>query len=175
MYAETLNLIVSLPGRKPSRDLSGRLSALFRRLSGAATTAEATDAEENIWALWMTHRNSGAEQVLDLATSDIAAKRYDIAETRLTRLLRSCPDFAEAWNKRATLYYILGRDEESIADIRRALELEPRHFGALAEFGEICLARGDEEAALVGFSAALRVHPRLESVAETCRRLLSGH
>ena len=174
MYAETLSLIAGLPARRPSPDLPGQLCVLFQRLSGAGTAAEAATAEDNIWSLWMRHRNVAAERVLDLATTDIAARRFDIAETRLTKLLRSCCDFAEAWNKRATLYYMLGRDEESISDIRHTLELEPRHFGALAEFGEICLARGDKEAALLGFRAALRLHPRLENVTKTCRSLLSG-
>lgn len=171
MHAETLRLISSLPGRQPSPALPGQLSALFRMLCHVSTPAEASAAEDGIWSLWMSYHNAAAERVLNLATDDIAARRFDIAETRLSKLLRSCPDYAEAWNKRATLYYMLGRDEECIADIRHALELEPRHFGALAEFGEICLAHGDSEAALLSFRAALRLHPHLREVAETCRRI----
>jgi len=173
-YAETLQLIARLPERRPYTALPDRLAPLFRRLAGVTTTAEAAFTEDFIWSLWMSHPNAAAERVLDLATSDIAARRFDIADTRLTRLLRTCPDFAEAWNKRATLYYLLGRDEECIADIRRALALEPRHFGALAEFGEICLAHGDTEAALFGFRAALRVNPHMEGVARNCRNILDG-
>ena len=90
----------------------------------------------------MDHPHRAAAAVLDLATRDIAARRYDIAETRLTRLLRRAPDFAEAWHKRATLYYLLGRDEECLRDIRRTLELEPRHFAAMLHFGEILLGAG---------------------------------
>lgn len=174
MYVETLKLITTLPARKPSPDLPDHLSFLFKRLSSVVDPDQATAAEDRIWSLWMTHRNAAAARVLDLATDDIAARRFDIADTRLTRLLRSCPDFAEAWNKRATLYYMLGRDEESIADIRRALQLEPRHFGALAGFGEICLEHGDSEAALIGFYAALRLHPHLQEVIKTCHRIRSG-
>jgi tetratricopeptide (TPR) repeat protein len=98
---------------------------------------------------------------LDLATGDIAARRYDIAETRLARLLRRAPDFAEAWHKRAALYYLLGRDAECLSDIRRTLELEPRHFGAMLHFAEIVrCARGPAEA---GFAvlAARSIHPHL--------------
>ncbi len=171
MYVETLKLITTLPGRKPSPGLPDRLSFLFKQLTSVIDPAEASTAEDCIWSLWMTHRNASAERVLNLATDDIAARRFDIADTRLTRLLRSCPDFAEAWNKRATLYYMLGRDEESIADIRRVLQLEPRHFGALAGFGEICLEHGDREAALLGFHAALRLHPHLQEIIKTCRRI----
>ena len=74
----------------------------------------------------MHHPHAAAAHELDLATGDIAARRYDIAETRLTRLLRRAPDFAEAWHKRAALYYMLGRDAECLHDIARTLELEPR-------------------------------------------------
>ena len=174
MYAEILQLIARLPERRPCTALPDRLAPLFHRLAGASTAAEAAATEDFIWSLWMTHPNRAAEHVLDLATNDIAARRFDIADTRLTRLLRSRPDFAEAWNKRATLYYLLGRDEECINDISRALELEPRHFGALAEFGEVCLAHGDNEAALFVFRATLRIHPHMEIVARNCRDLLNG-
>lgn len=171
MDTETLRIISSLPERRPSSALPGQLSALFRVLSHVTNATEAAAAEDGIWFLWMTHHNAAAARVLNLATDDIAARRFDIAETRLTRLLRNCPDYAEAWNKRATLYYMIGRDQECSADIRRTLSLEPRHFGALAEFGEICLSHGDGEAALLAFTAALRLHPHLSNVAETYRKL----
>ena len=90
-----------------------------------------------------------------------AARRYDIAETRLARLLRSAPDFAEAWHKRATLYYLLARDDECIADIRRTLELEPRHFCAMLHFGEILFAGGATEEGRFAFRAVLSLHPNL--------------
>jgi tetratricopeptide (TPR) repeat protein len=108
--------------------------------------------------------------VLLRATDDIAARRYDIAETRLTALLRSAPDFAEAWHKRATLYYLLGRDEECLHDIRRTLELEPRHFAAMLHFAEIHLApnpgvRASDAVRLACF-AALSLHPHLSRARE---------
>jgi Flp pilus assembly protein TadD len=171
---ETLKLITTLSARKPSPTLPGQLCPLFQCLSGVANSNDATAAEDSIWSLWMTHGNAKAERALALATDDIAANRYDIAETRLTKLLRSCPDYAEAWNKRATLYYMLGRDDECIADIHQALQLEPRHFGALAGFGEICLTHGDKEAALIGFYAALRLNPHLNEVRKACHRILSS-
>jgi tetratricopeptide (TPR) repeat protein len=112
--------------------------------------------------MWMYHPHRSAAEVLDLASQDIAAQRYDIAETRLHRLLRHLPDFAEAWHKRATLYYLLGRDEACVPDLRRTLELEPRHFGALCAFAEILLGNGEREAARFAFSRALSLHPHLQ-------------
>ena len=79
----------------------------------------------------------------------------------LSLLLRHLPDFAEAWHKRATLYYLLGRDASCIDDLRRTIELEPRHFGALCSFAEILLGEGEQESARFAFSVALSLHPYL--------------
>ena len=92
----------------------------------------------------------------------------------MERLLRSCPDYAEAWNKRATLYYLQQRDEESVRDIHRTLELEPRHFGALCGLGEILVSEGEYEDALFVFLAALRLNPHLEGARSTVEQILAG-
>ena len=156
---EILRLISSYRTRRPAR-ASPLLDALFRRLARCARS-EAEDTEDRIWHVWMHHPHRAAARELDLATGDIAARRYDIAETRLTLLLRRAPDFAEAWHKRAALYYILGRDRECLHDIRRTLELEPRHFGAMLHFAEIL--RSARAAAEAGFAvlAARSIHPHL--------------
>jgi tetratricopeptide (TPR) repeat protein len=103
----------------------------------------------------------GAARELDRATDDIAARRYDIAETRLTMLLRRAPDFAEAWHKRAALYYLLGRDAECLGDIHRTLELEPRHFGAMLHFAEILRSAQAVAEARFAVRAARSIHPHL--------------
>jgi tetratricopeptide (TPR) repeat protein len=172
MYAQTLKLVSSLDRRRPAAALPSKLEQLFRHLHSPDCAAE--DVEEEIWLLWMHYPHHRAAEALDKAASDIAAQRYDIAETRLDRLLRACPDYAEAWNKRATLYYLQQRDVESVRDIHRTLELEPRHFGALSGLGEICLSAGDADSALFVFQAALRVNPHLASVREEVDRLRSG-
>jgi Tfp pilus assembly protein PilF len=109
----------------------------------------------------MHHPHRAAAQALEAATRDIAARRYDIAETRLAALLRSAPLYAEAWHKRATLYYLTGRDVECLRDIQRTLELEPRHFAAMLHFAEILLGEGAGGEARYAFAAALSLHPHL--------------
>ena len=81
------------------------------------------------------------------------------------------PDFAEGWNKRATVLYFLGRFEESIADIQKVLVLEKRHFGALSGLGLCYEALGDEEAALEAYLRALQVNPHLQFLPEKIERL----
>jgi tetratricopeptide (TPR) repeat protein len=157
--ADILGLIAGRRDRLPARRLPF-LDALFQRLA-ACPGAEAVATEERIWDVWMDHPHRAAAAMLDAATRDIAARRYDIAETRLTILLRRAPDFAEAWHKRATLYYLLARDAEGLADIRRTLELEPRHFCAMLHFGELLFAGGASEEGRFAFRAVLSLHPNL--------------
>ena len=171
IYADTLQLIAHLPARQPAPALPSRLGILFHRLALSPDAGTATEAEEQIWDAWMYHTHEGAERALDLAVRDMAAQRWDLAETRLTQLLRRRPDYAEAWNKRATLYYMLERDDESVRDMHRALELEPRHFAAICSFAEILNANGELGAADFAFSTALRIHPHLPGVRDTLAEL----
>jgi tetratricopeptide (TPR) repeat protein len=156
---EILRLIGSYRARRAVHG-SPFLDELFRRLARCAR-ADAEATEERIWDVWMHHPHRAAARVLDLATRDLAARRYDIAETRLTLLLRSVPDFAEAWHKRAVLYYLLGRDEECLHDLRRTLELEPRHFGAMLHFVEILRAARATDEVRFALRTARAIHPHL--------------
>lgn len=150
--------------RRPGPASPSILQTLFNRLGHAREAGEAQATEDRIWSVWMAHPNAAAARVLDKATGDIAARRYDIAETRLVKLIRSCPGYAEAWHKLGTLYYLQGADDESMGSLHHALEIEPRHFGALASAGEILLARGDADGARLAFGSALRLHPHLAGV-----------
>jgi tetratricopeptide (TPR) repeat protein len=167
----TLRLIALLGRRRPAASVPPALQSLFDHLGHAQEEREALEAEDRIWSIWMAHPNADAAKVLDRATGDIAAKRYDIAETRLVRLIRACPGYAEARHKLGTLYYLLGRDDESLPSLHHALEIEPRHFGALSCVGEILLGRAEEEGAVLAFRSALRLHPHLASVRERLQAL----
>ncbi|HZR03450.1 MAG TPA: DUF6584 family protein [Burkholderiales bacterium] len=172
MYTETLSLVAHLNERRPAPTLPGRLDQLFRQLG--ASHRPAPDLEDEIWYLWMQHPHRRASEALDRAADDIAGQRFDLAETRLHRLVRACPHYPEAWHKRATLYYLLERDDESVRAIHCTLQLEPRHFGALCALGEICMGRSDHEAALMVFKAALRLNPHLDAARDAVERLLTS-
>ena len=158
---EILRLISSYRTRRPAR-VSLLLDTLFRRLARCAA-ADAPGTEDLIWDVWMYHPHGAAARQLDLATGDIAAR---IAETRLTLLLRRAPGFAEAWHKRAALYYLLGRDAECLSDLARTLELEPRHFGAMLHFAEILRSMEATAEARFAVNAARSIHPHLAIAAD---------
>src|SRR5207247_7358245 len=133
MYADTLKLIVHGCGRHPSPRLRERLNDLFRLL-GDASGGRAESIEDEIWRLWMAYRDSAAAFDLERATRALTALDFPAAEGILARLVATHPDFPEAWNKRATLYYMQSRDGESVASIHRTLELEPRNYDATCGF-----------------------------------------
>jgi tetratricopeptide (TPR) repeat protein len=163
---DILKLIAGRRARRPVRAYPA-LDALFRRLAASPDPDEALGTEDRIWEAWMHHPHRAAAEVLQLATRDIAARRYDIAETRIAALLRSAPDFAEAWNKRATLFYLQGRDQECLGDLQRTLELEPRHFAAMLHFAELLLAAGSGRGDIrFACTAALSLHPHLPRARE---------
>jgi tetratricopeptide (TPR) repeat protein len=172
MYAETLKLIATLPERRPSPQLPQQLHALFRRL-GDTQPAGRDELEDEIWRLWMSYPVSVAAFDLERATRAITAEDWGVADQILRGVVGSHPDYAEAWNKRATLYYLNGMDAQCIRYIHRTLELEPRHYGALCGFAEILLARGDGDAALFVFDRALRINPHLDPARKAINTLLT--
>ena len=170
---EVLKVVTTLNSRRP-QGARFSLSALFARLARAAVPEEAAPIEDRIWERWMSDDNAEAEAALDRATTDIAARRYDIAETRLARLVRRRPDLAEGWHKLGALHFLLGRDDESLVEMRRSLELEPRHFAALGAIGEILASGNDRHGAALAFAAALRLHPHMTGVRDRLVQLVAA-
>jgi tetratricopeptide (TPR) repeat protein len=173
--ARAVSVVCSLQRRRPCSGIAQiPLGALFAQLARAAAERDALPIEERIWACWMADANADAESALDRATTDIAARRYDIAETRLVRLVRARADFAEAWHKLGVLYWILERNAEGLQALRQALEREPRHFAALGSLGEILAGEGEREGAALAFHAALRVHPHMGAARERLAAILAA-
>lgn len=161
MFEETLRVILGLGEIQPIEALPAGLDALFEELRDDDAAVMAWRIEDDIWQIWMAHPDAAAEALMTKAIAAIAGKQWDEAQMLLDDLVRAQPLWPEAWNKRATLAFLRGADEASARDIRRTLLLEPRHFGALAGFAQICLRHGDADAALIAVEAALRIHPHL--------------
>jgi tetratricopeptide (TPR) repeat protein len=140
------------------------LDRLFARLAKATSNEEAQTVEQAIWKLWMTSDSPTAELLLAQAVKASAADNNDTALAILNGLISVHPDFMEAWNRRATIYFLLGRFKESLADIDQVLDREPRHFGALSGLGMIKRRLGDLAAARAAFDDALAIHPNMEGV-----------
>ncbi|MGE0667953.1 MAG: tetratricopeptide repeat protein [Sphingomonadales bacterium] len=166
LYRQVIDLIVTAPDRKPAKAMPGLLDSLFDDLATEPPPRPIDETESMIWSTWTSHPDHAAVESMARALRMMHARSFEVAERELDRLIGAFPQWAEAWNKRATVLYLMDRDEDSVADIIETLKLEPRHFGALSGYGQICLRRGDEAGALVAFEEALRVHPKLDNLRE---------
>jgi tetratricopeptide (TPR) repeat protein len=137
------------------------LDKLFAQLRDPETGAEVLRIEPQIWSAWMQAGTADENRLLAEATDAMNIGSFKVCEEKLNALLAKNQTYAEVWNKRATLYFLMGRFDDSLADIVKTLELEPRHFGALSGRGMI-LQRLDRKAeALVAFKEALSIHPKM--------------
>ncbi|MBA4100175.1 MAG: hypothetical protein C0484_25795 [Rhodospirillum sp.] len=140
-----------------------RLKDLFERLKTAATPEAAAPLESEIWTIWAKSGDTDLDQVLEVGSRAMALGDTATALKIFDVVVRKAPDFAEGWNKRATVYYMMGNYEASLADIDRTLELEPHHFGALAGLGLVNIALERDEAALDAFERVLKVTPQSQN------------
>ena len=169
--AAALRRIVALCAKAPAAGRSKRLDALFRDLHAQTPPRDAEETGDLIWALWTSHADSAATDAMQKAIGLIVAKEPDAARETLDGLCTAYPDWAEAWNKRATLAFIETRDADAVADIVETLAREPRHFGALAGFGQIALRQGHPAAALAAYETALALNPHLDELANAAEEL----
>jgi tetratricopeptide (TPR) repeat protein len=123
-----------------------------------------TLAETGIRAVWCRDGSWNQQQQLSRIIGLNAAEKHDSARNAAARLIEENGRLAEAWNQRAIANFVMERYLESIADCRRALDLNPFHFGAAAGLGQCQLQIGDHAAALASFRHALRINPSMEGV-----------
>ena len=148
-----------------------RLDALFARLQSTPSDTEAHALEQRIWLIWSESADPGLTLLMREGVAALAQSRLGAALERFDRMVEQAPDFAEAWNKRATVLFLMGDYRGSVRDIQRTLELEPRHFGALSGLGLIYDAIEQPRAALRSFEAAVAINPHLETTKERIRQL----
>ena len=138
------------------------LDRLFADLKTAADENSAQPIAAEIWRLWLESGDADIDARMRLAMGYMNAGRADAALATLDEIIARAPHWAEAWNKRATLLYMMDEHARSLADCFKVLELEPRHFGALSGMGMIGIAQGNFEAALKSYRKAAEIHPFIE-------------
>lgn len=164
-----LCLGLEVPAMSDQRD--PRLDSLFAKLAAAPGAEEATAVEREIWAIWF---DPGDPEVDATMRKGVAAMERGDAGTAMAAfdaVIAARPDFAEGWNRRATLYYLMRRFPESIADIERTVALEPRHFGAWSGLALIRERQEDPFAALEALEHVVRIYPQMPALAERIEHL----
>jgi len=156
--------LIASPAPARADQTDSRLAGLFEQLHDAKTTREAVLLESAIWKIWGETEEDDAAFLYRRGLEAMQDDRPEDALGFFSDAIKKAPEFAEAWNKRATVLYVMGDYQRSVTDVEHTLALEPRHFGALSGLGLINLALGRDAAALKAFDAALRVHPFLTGV-----------
>jgi tetratricopeptide (TPR) repeat protein len=161
------------PARLPhvGGDPTKNLDFLFGALKAAPDATIAKAVEERIWAVWAVSRSDTTNLLMQRAGSAIQQKDSDLATKLLTAVIKIKPDYVEAWNRRATLYYEQKDFGSALADIREVLKREPRHFGALSGLGLILQDIGDDKQALEVYRRVLALYPRMEHIPDVVKRL----
>jgi tetratricopeptide (TPR) repeat protein len=138
------------------------LDTRFAALKTAASQSQADPIVAEIWALWLQSGNAEIDALISHAMTFMQVGRNTLSLAILDDVVKRAPDYAEGWNMRATLLYIMGEYDRSLADCEEVLKREPRHFGALAGMGMIGIAQGNDKAALAAYRRALAVNPYLK-------------
>jgi Flp pilus assembly protein TadD len=154
-----LALLLATPAQAQSS--TAELDTLFAKLRDPTTGAQVLSIEQQVWAIWMTSGTKEQNDSLAKAAQVMGTGQGKIALAILDDLVRDAPRFAEAWNKRATLHYLMGHYQASLDDIVKTVDLEPRHFGALSGRGMVLMKLGRNAEALAAFKEALQVNPNM--------------
>jgi tetratricopeptide (TPR) repeat protein len=166
--------LVEPPAHVSKAQQGDRVSDLEFLLGAIKVAPDETSAkaiEDRIWALWQASGSDTVDVLMARVKQASDAGNFDLALRLLDAIIEIRPQYVEAWNRRATIFFLKKDFSDSLADIEHVLAKEPRHFGALAGLGTILEEVGDDKHALEAYRKALAVHPYLKGVAEHIKAL----
>ncbi len=147
------------------------LDTLFSALKIAPDATSAKAIENRIWETWVESGSDTCDLLMTRVKDAIEEKDYDLAIRLLNSIIAIRPGYVEAWNQRATVYYLKDDYPRAIADIAEVLAREPRQFGALAGLGMMLQDIGDDKDALEAYRKALAIDPHLENIPDAVKTL----
>src|SRR3954452_4360994 len=157
--------------RAQKGDRTRNLDFLFGALKAAPDADSAKLVEGRIWALWLATGSDSTDLLISLVKAVLVGNDNNLAIELQTPVIGLKPEYIQAWNKHATLYFANKDYSKSLADIRQVLAREPRHFGALSGLGIIMQEFGEDKLALEAFRRAVAVNPHLPKIPEFVKTL----
>ncbi len=136
-----------------------RLNNLFKKLNETENQDEIRDLISDIWNIWYEVDDPKVIEYFEKGIQAMNLRNYPLAIRFFSNLIEEDPNFAEGWNKRATVYFMMGNFDQSMQDIVKTLELEPRHFGALDGMGLIFIHQGQFQQAIDVYDKMLEIFP----------------
>lgn len=146
-----------------SAQRQARLDKLFSDLKRERNDKAAERIAANIWQQWSESGSASIDLMMEWSQKAIGAQKFDVALDFLDQVTTLDPAYAEGWNRRATVHYMMKSYAKSLADIDRTLRLEPRHFGALSGMARIMADTGRKQAALDAWQHVLTIYPMMRS------------
>ena len=161
-----LNLMFFSNTNSEERNLE--LNKLFNQLKNNSNVSMAFEVEKKIWEIWSIHPSNNRKgyrltELLAQGSLLIAKQELNKAYEIFSQIILADPNWPEAWNKRATVLYLLGRYQQSQKDIDEVLKLEKRHFGALSGQGLVQIKLGNYEKAIKSYQAAQKIYPSIRA------------
>ena len=151
-------LLLSITSVKADQN-DPRLNNLFKKLNKTENQQEISDIIKDIWDIWYEVDDPKVIEYFEKGIQAMRIRNYPLAVRFFNNLIEEDPNFAEAWNKRATVYFMMGDFDKSMQDIIKTLELEPRHFGALDGMGLIFIHQGQYQQAIDVYDKMLEIFP----------------
>ena len=136
-----------------------RLNNLFKKLNETENQGEIRDLISDIWNIWYEVDDPKVIEYFEKGIQAMNLRNYPLAIRFFNNLIEEDPNFAEGWNKRATVHFMMGNFDQSMQDIIKTLELEPRHFGALDGMGLIFIHQGQFQQAIDVYDKMLEIFP----------------
>jgi len=151
-----------------AEDRKSELDKLFSQLKNSKNSSSAQIVEKKIWSIWLIHpsddrRGFRLTELLIQGSRLMNTGELNKAYELFTKIIATEPDWSEAWNKRATVLYLLNQYQSSLDDIKITLMLEPRHFGALSGQALNYIELKQYEKAIQSYKAAQKIYPALDS------------
>ncbi|CAM5482734.1 tetratricopeptide (TPR) repeat protein [Aquamicrobium terrae] len=148
---------------QPPQNRTQRLDALFAKLKRERNEKAAERIANQIWQEWSQSGSASIDLMMQWSQKAIEEQKYDVALDFLDQVVTLDPTYAEGWNRRATVHFLMKNYAKSMVDIEKTLELEPRHFGALSGLAQIMADTGRKQAALEAWQRVLDIYPMLRN------------
>jgi tetratricopeptide (TPR) repeat protein len=148
---------------KPAENKQTRIDNLFGQLKRERNEKAAERVAGQIWEQWFDSGSSSIDLMMQWSQKAVEEQKYDVALDFLDEVIMLSPDYAEGWNRRATLHFMMSNYAKSMSDIDHTLALEPRHFGALSGMAQILRNTGKKESALRAWQRVLDIYPMMRN------------
>jgi tetratricopeptide (TPR) repeat protein len=148
---------------KPAQTRQQRLDDLFAQLKRERNEKAAERIAGQIWSEWFQSGSASIDLMMQWAQKAMEEQKYDVALDFLDEVITLQPGYAEGWNRRATVNFMMSNYAKSMSDIDHTLALEPRHFGALSGMAQILKNSGKKEMALRAYQRVLEIYPMMRS------------